>query len=53
MAYSEPRPASQAMPFAPQMTNEQEFDFLKNQAEAIKDQLEHIDTRMRELEGDE
>ena len=53
MAHSEPRPSSEAMPFAPQMTKEQEFDFLKNQAEAIKDQLEQIDARMRELEGDE
>ena len=53
MAYSGPAPASEAMPFAPQMTKEQEFDFLKNQAEAIKDQLEQIDGRMRELEGDE
>lgn len=41
------------MPFAPQMTKEQELDFLKEQAEAIKGQLEQIDTRMRNLESEE
>lgn len=39
-------------PYAPQMTREQELDFLKNQAEAIKGQLEQIDARIRELETD-
>jgi len=39
-------------PFAPQMTPEQELDFLKNQAEAIKGQLEQIDARMRGLESE-
>ena len=53
MAYSEPRPASEAMPFAPQMTKEQESDFLKNQAEAIKDQLEQIEARVHDLESEE
>jgi len=41
-----------ADPYAPQMTGEQELDFLKNQAEAIKGQLEQIDARIRELETD-
>ena len=53
MAYSEQRPASEAMPFAPQMTKEQESDFLKNQAEAIKDQLEQIEARVHDLESEE
>ena len=35
------------------MTSEQELDSLASQAEAIKGQLEQIDARMRELEGDE
>ncbi|MCD6391652.1 MAG: DUF5320 domain-containing protein [Dehalococcoidia bacterium] len=37
-------------PYAPQMTREQELDFLKSQAEAIKGQLEQIDARIKELE---
>jgi len=38
-----------AMPFAPQMTREQELDFLKNQAQAMRGHLEQIETRMQEL----
>lgn len=53
MPYYEAAPAPGAMPFAPQMTKEQELDFLKNQAEAIKGQLEQIDARMREMESEE
>jgi prefoldin subunit 5 len=34
------------------MTREQELDFLKHQAEAIKGQLEQIDARITELETD-
>jgi len=33
------------------MTREQELDFLKTQAEAIKGQLEQIESRMRDLEA--
>jgi hypothetical protein len=40
----------QGMPYAPQMTQEQELDFLKSQAEAIKGQLEQIGNRIKELE---
>ena len=40
-------------PFAPQMTREQELDFLKNQADGIKSQLEQIETRMHELEAEQ
>jgi hypothetical protein len=39
-----------AGPYAPQMTREQELDFLRSQAEAIKEQLEQIDARIKELE---
>jgi len=40
------------MPFAPQMTREDELDYLKNQAEAVKEQLDQIESRMRELEAE-
>ena len=39
-----------ADPYAPQMTREQELDFLRSQAEAMKGQLEQIDVRIKELE---
>ena len=52
-AYAGMPPAYGPTPFAPQMTKEQELDFLKNQAEAIKRQLEQIETRMRDLEIEE
>jgi prefoldin subunit 5 len=39
-----------ANPYAPQMTRDQEVDFLRNQAEAIKEELEQIDARIKELE---
>jgi len=42
-------PTPEPAPFAPQMTPEQELDFLKNQAEAIKGQLEQIETRIQQL----
>ena len=38
-------------PFAPQMTREQELDFLKSEAQAVKGQLEQIEARVRELEA--
>ncbi|PIW40522.1 MAG: rRNA methyltransferase [Chloroflexi bacterium CG_4_10_14_0_8_um_filter_46_9] len=40
----------EANPYAPQMTREQELDFLRSQAEAIRGQLEQIDARIKELE---
>jgi hypothetical protein len=46
-------PASGAMPFAPQMTKEQELDFLRQQAEAIKGQLQQIEARVGDLESEE
>ena len=42
-----------AMPFAPQMTREQELDFLKNEAEAVREQLEQIEARIRDLAPEE
>jgi len=41
------------VPFTPQMTKEQELEFLRNQAQAVKGQLEQIEARMRELETKE
>jgi hypothetical protein len=38
-----------AMPYAPQMSREQELDFLKQQAEAIRVQLKEIEGRIQEL----
>jgi len=40
-------------PFASQMTPEQELNSLKNQAQAIREQLEQIESRMRDLEAKE
>lgn len=48
--YGAPATAPVATPFAPGMTREQELDFLRNQAQAVKGQLEQIEARMRELE---
>jgi prefoldin subunit 5 len=39
-----------ADPYTPQMTREQELDFLKSQAEAIKGELEQIEAKIKELE---
>jgi len=43
-------PAPWATPYAPQMTREQELDFLKEQAEAVKEQLAEIEARIGELD---
>jgi len=48
-AYGTPATAPGVTPFAPEMTKEQELDFVKNQAGTIKSQLEQIETRIREL----
>jgi len=40
-------------PYAPQMTREQELDFLTSEAQAIKGQLEQIGGRIKELEKEE
>ncbi|MEW6034333.1 MAG: DUF5320 domain-containing protein [Chloroflexota bacterium] len=38
--------------YAPAMSREQELSFLKEQAKAIKEDLEDIEARVRELEGE-
>jgi len=50
--YTATPPAPGYMPFAPQITPEQELDFLGNQAEAIKGQVEQIEARIRDLESE-
>ena len=51
--YRQPNYAFNAsIPYAPQVAPEQEIDSLRNQAEAISEQLEQIETRMRELESE-
>ena len=40
-------------PLLPQMTKDEELDYLKDQAEMIKGQLEQIGTRMSELDSEE
>ena len=46
-------PAPGAMPYAPQMTREQGLDFLKQEANAVKGQLEEVEARIKELEAKE
>ena len=51
-SYAGAPPTSGPTPFAPQMTKEQELDFLRSQAEAIGGQLEQIESRIRDLESE-
>jgi hypothetical protein len=44
-----PATAPGAVPFAPQMTREQELDSLKNQAQAMREQLGQIEARIQQL----
>lgn len=37
-------------PFTPSMSREEELNYLKEQAEAIKEELEQIEARVKELE---
>ena len=39
-------------PYSPRMTREEELNYMKEQAEAIKGQLEEIESRMRDLEAE-
>ena len=48
--YGAGAPAFSDSPFASSLTPEQELDSLRNQAEAIGEQLEQIENRMRDLE---
>jgi hypothetical protein len=43
-------PAHSYMPYTPQLSKDDELNFMKDQAEAIKRQLEQIESRMRTLE---
>jgi len=47
-----PYVAPWAVPFAPQMTREQELNFLKDQAEGMKEELEQIERRIQQLESE-
>ncbi len=49
--YGAPETASGTAPFTPPMTKEEEFGFLKDQADMIKGQLEQIEARIRQLES--
>ena len=40
-------------PFPQQMSREEELDYLKSQAEAVKEQLEQIESRMLSLESEQ
>jgi hypothetical protein len=40
-------------PYTPQMTREEELNYLRDQAEAVKEQLEQIEARMRDLESEQ
>ena len=40
-------------PRGPMVSQEQELEFLKNQAEFLKQQMEHIDKRIKKLEQEE
>jgi len=40
-------------PYSPQMTREEELNYLKYQAEAIKEHLEDIESRMHDLETED
>jgi hypothetical protein len=51
-AYNQEPPYPGYAPFTPQMTREEELDYLKNQAEAAKEQLDQIESRIRDLEGE-
>ena len=45
-------PAAGYTPYTSQMTEEEELNYLKDQAEAIKGQLEEIESRMHDLEAE-
>ncbi len=49
--YSGTPPASGYAPNPPDMNREEELNYLKDQAEAIRGQLEEIESRMRDLEA--
>ena len=47
------QPAAPGYPhFTPQKTREEEIDYLRYQAEAVKERLDQIESRMRDLEAE-
>ncbi len=40
------------MPYSPQMTQEEEVNYLKEEANTMKDQLEDIEAQIRDLEAE-
>jgi hypothetical protein len=40
-------------PFVPQMTREQEMEFLKSEAQAMRDELKELETRIGQLSAKE
>ena len=46
-------PASAGNPYAPPMNRDQEIDFLQNQAQAIKEELEDIEARISNIQQKE
>jgi hypothetical protein len=51
--YGQEPVAPEYAPFASQMTKEEELDYLRNQAEAIEEQLGQIEARMRDVESEQ
>jgi hypothetical protein len=50
--YAPPAYATRNVPSDSQVTPDQELDFLRDQAEAVNEQLEHIEARIKDLESD-
>jgi len=50
--YSGMPPAHGYAPYSSQMTREEELNYMKDRAEAIKGQMEEIESRMRDLEAE-
>jgi hypothetical protein len=50
--YSATPPAPVYTPYSTGMTREEELNYMKDQAEAIKRQLEEIESRIRDLEAE-
>ena len=49
MPYARPMPYGGATPFAPQTDPKQDLEYLRNQAQVMRKQLEEIESRIREL----
>jgi len=50
--YSEMPSSPGYAPYSPRMTREEELNYMKEQAEAIKGHLEKIESRMHDLEAE-